>query len=96
MASAFERLAQSVLRHLGQDAFLLAGAVSTPVRANVEHDVQLQGPYEDGAFTREVVTVPASAGARTGDRVQVDGATYLLDGAIATNGFLSRFTATKL
>lgn len=96
MTGAFERLAKSVLRHLGQDALLLSGASSTPVRANVEHDVLMQGPYDDGAFVREVVTVPTGAGAKQGDRVQLGADVYQLDGAIATNGYLSRFTATKV
>jgi hypothetical protein len=56
MAGAFERLAQSVLRHLGQDAFLLSGADTTTTRVNVEYAVAMAGPYDDGAFQRDGAT----------------------------------------
>lgn len=96
MAGAFERLAQSVLRHLGQDAFLLVGATSTPTRVNIEHAVAMAGPYDDGAFPRDVATLPAAAKAKLGDSVQIGTDVYLLDGVISTNGQLHRFTVTKV
>ena len=96
MAGAFERLATSVLRHLGQDAFLLVGAISTPTRANIEFGVAMAGPYDDGAFPRDVATVPAALRAKLGDRLTVGLDTYLLDGVVSTNGYLHRFTVTKV
>lgn len=95
MAGAFERLAQSVLRHLGQDAFLLSGADTTTTRVNVEYAVAMAGPYDDGAFQRDVATLPANLRAKLGDRLTIDGATYILDGVVSTNGHLHRFTIIK-
>lgn len=95
MPGAFERLAQSVLRHLGQDAFLLSGADTTPTRANIEHAVALAGPYDDGAFPRDVATLSAALGAKLGDRLRIGSDTYTLDGVVATNGYLHRFTVIK-
>ena len=63
MRGAFERLAKSVLNRLGQDAFLVSGASTTPCRANVEHGVQVAGAYDDavfgvhGLFTSAVFTI---------------------------------------
>ena len=96
MSGAFERLATSVLRHLGQDAFLLVGATSTPTRVNIEFGVSMSGPYDDGAFSRDVATLPSAAGAKLGDRLQLGSGTYLLDGVVSTNGYLHRFTVTKV
>lgn len=96
MSGAFERLATSVLRHLGQDAFLLVGATSTPTRVNLEFGINMAGPYDDGAFPRDVATLPSAAGAKLGDRVLIGSTTYLLDGTISTNGYLHRFTVTKV
>ena len=96
MAGAFERLATSVLRHLGQDAFLLVGATSTPTRANIEFGVAMAGPYDDGAFPRDVATLPAALKAKLGDSVQVGTDIYQLDGVISTNGYLHRFTVVKV
>lgn len=96
MAGAFERLAQSVLRHLGQDAFLLVGVTSTPVRVNIERAVNMYGPYDDGAMPRDVATLPSSAGAKLRDQIQVGGDTYVLDGNVSDNGQLARFIVTKV
>ena len=57
MSGAFERLAKSVLNRLGQDAFLVSGASTTPCRANVEHGVQVAGAYDDAVFNRDVATL---------------------------------------
>ena len=96
MAGAFERLAQSVLRHLGQDAFLLVGATSTPTRANIEYGVMMAGQFDDGAFPRDVASVPAALEAKLGDRLQVGAKTFALDGKVSNNGQLARFTVVEI
>lgn len=92
MSGAFERLAKSVLNRLGQDAFLVSGASTTPCRANVEHGVQVAGAYDDAVFNRDVATLDRALGAKVGDTLQHPSGDYKLDGMLADNGFTVRFT----
>ena len=92
MSGAFERLAKSVLNRLGQDAFLVSGASTTPCRANVEHGVQVAGAYDDAVFNRDVATLDRALGAKVGDTLQHPSVNYKLDGMLADNGFTVRFT----
>lgn len=92
MRGAFERLAKSVLNRLGQDAFLVSGASTTPCRANVEHGVQVAGAYDDAVFNRDVATLDRALGAQVGDTLQHPSGNYKLDGMLADNGFTVRFT----
>lgn len=92
MRGAFERLAKSVLNRLGQDAFLVSGASTTPCRANVEHGVQVAGAYDDAVFNRDVATLDRALGAKVGDTLQHPSGNYKLDGLLADNGFTVRFT----
>jgi len=92
MRGAFERLAKSVLNRLGQDAFLVSGASTTPCRANVEHGVQVAGAYDDAVFNRDVATLDRALGAKVGDTLQHPSGNYKLDGMLADNGFTVRFT----
>lgn len=92
MSGAFERLAKSVLNRLGQDAFLVSGASTTPCRANVEHGVQVAGAYDDAVFNRDVATLDRALGAKVGDTLQHPSGKYKLDGMLADNGFTVRFT----
>jgi len=92
MSGAFERLAKSVLNRLGQDAFLVSGASTTPCRANVEHGVQVAGAYDDAVLNRDVATLDRALGAKVGDTLQHPSGNYKLDGMLADNGFTVRFT----
>lgn len=92
MRGAFERLAKSVLNRLGQDAFLVSGASTTPCRANVEHGVQVAGAYDDAVFNRDVATLDRALGAKVGDTLRHPSGNYKLDGMLADNGFTVRFT----
>lgn len=92
MSGAFERLAKSVLNRLGQDAFLVSGASTTPCRANVEHGVQVAGAYDDAVFNRDVATLDRALSAKVGDTLQHPSGNYKLDGMLADNGFTVRFT----
>ena len=92
MRGAFERLAKSVLNRLGQDAFLVSGAATTPCRVNVEHGVQVAGAYDDAVFNRDVATLDRALGAKVGDTLQHPSGNYKLDGMLADNGFTVRFT----
>jgi hypothetical protein len=93
MPGAFERLAKSVLNRLGQDALLLSGADSTPCRVNVEHGVQVTGPYGDAVFERSVATFDkAAVTPRSGDRLEHPDGNYTLDGLLADNGYTLRYT----
>ena len=92
MSGAFERLAKSVLNRLGQDAFLVSGASTTPCRANVEHGVQVAGAYDDAVFNHDVATLDRALDAKVGDTLQHPSGNYKLDGVLADNGFTVRFT----
>lgn len=94
MPGAFERLAKSVLNRLGQDAFLVSGptAVFTPCKANIEFGVQVEGPYSDGVFSRDIATLDISVGAKVGDILKHPKGDYVLDGVLTENGYTVRFT----
>ena len=92
MGGAFERLAASVLNRLGQDAFLLSGATTTPCRANIEFGVQITGPYEDAVFFRDIASLDKRIGAKVGDTLQHPSGNYKLDGLLSDNGYVVRFT----
>lgn len=96
MSGAFERLAKSVLNHLGQDALLVSGATSKTVRVNIEFGVQVQGSYDDAVFERDIATLAVSDGARLGDTLQHPLGTYKLDGVLNNNGYVQRFTVQKV
>ena len=91
MAGAFERLAQSVLNRLGQDAFLLDGAITIPCRANLEHGVQVAGAFDDAVFSRTVVTLSKSVGARQGMELHHPEGVYVLEPLLTENGHTQRF-----
>ena len=92
MGGAFERLGKSVLRHLGQDAFLLQGATSIPTRVNVERGVELMGQYNDAVMLRDVASIGAALQTKVGDRLQHPMGNYVLDGLLLNNGQIMRFT----
>ena len=94
MSKAFDRLAESVLRRLGQDAFLHSGTTTKPCRVNVERGVLMAGYYQDAMFHRDIVTLDSTVGAQVGDRVelQATGAVLVLDAVLADSGRLARFT----
>lgn len=95
MSGAFERLAKSVLNRLGQDALLVSGVTTKTVRANIEFGVQMQGPYDDAVFERDIATLAVSDGARTGDVLQHPAGNFVLDGLMSNNGYVQRFTVQK-
>lgn len=93
MAGAFERLAKSVLRRLGKDAFLHSGATITPCRVNIEHGVQTTGEYGDAVFERSVATLHlAEVSPKQGDILVHPDGTYELDGKMQANGQTVRYT----
>lgn len=94
-SGAFGRLAKSVLNRLGQDALLVSGGTSKTVRVNIEFGVQMQGPYDDAVFERDIATLAVSDGARTGDRLETPSGAFVLDGKMSDNGYLQRFTVQR-
>ena len=108
MIPAFQRLKQSVLAVLGEDA-LFNG--TTPTRINVEFDVQFDG-YSDSAaanrgdlaLARDVATIDVDLAPKIGDRFQfVDKATGLpagpvhkLDKYVDSNGVTKRFIVLRV
>lgn len=92
MSGAFERLARSVLTRLGEDASLVSGLVTTTVRANIEHGVQVTGSYDDAVMLRDILTLEKSAGAKVGDTLIHPEGTYRIDGLLLNNGYTQRFT----
>lgn len=96
MSGAFGRLAKSVLSRLGQDALLVSGGTSKAVRVNIEFGVQMQGPYDDAVFERDIATLAVSDGARAGDKLVAPSGSFVLDGKMSDNGYLQRFTVQKV
>lgn len=106
MISAFERMTQSVLTVLGEDA-LFNGVMRC--RINIEYDVQFAGiegeqaQYRgDISLPRDVATVPASVTPTVGKTfrfVDTDGTptgpTYRLDKLVDANGYTKRFIVLK-
>ena len=93
------RLAEGVLRHMGQDA-IFRGTIAT--RASIEHGVETMG-FEGGqAFLKSVVTLPKALNPKAGDTLVVGAltsgsfmpaASYIIDGpAVHDNGSLVRHT----
>ena len=90
---AFGRLAKSVLRRLGQDAFLHSGVTITPCRVNIEHGVQTTGEYSDAVFERDVATFDlAEVQPKSGDTLVHPEGAYKLDGKLQDNGYTTRYT----
>lgn len=93
MPGAFERLAKSVLLHLGKDALLLSGGTSTPCKANIEHAVQVAGAFDDAVFERTVATFDKTeVRPRAGDRLEHPDGNFTLDGLLSDSGYAVRFT----
>jgi hypothetical protein len=90
---AFARLAKSVLRHHGKDAFLHSGVTVTPCRVAVEHGVQVTGEYGDAVFERDVATLDLSVvQPRSGDTLVHPDGTYKLDGKLQDTAYTTRYT----
>lgn len=93
MIGAQERLARSVLRHLGQDAFLVQGTTRTPTRINVQRGVEIMGQFSDAVMLRDIALIDARLKPKVGDLIEHPRAgVYVLDGVIENNGFTMRFT----
>ena len=93
---AFERLAKSVLRRLGQDALLISGATVTPCRVNIEHGVQVTGSFNDAVFERDVATFDTSEVTPTeGNTLEHPAGRYRLDSKMQDVGVLVRYTLVK-
>lgn len=93
MPGVFGRLAKSVLRRLGQDAFLHSGVSILPCRVNIEHGVQVTGEYGDATFERDVATFDLSeVQPKQGDGLVHPDGNYKLDGLLQNNGYTVRYT----
>lgn len=93
MLDAFTRASQSILRLLGQDAFLRGEG---PYRINIEHGVQVVGDDNQFVGDRSVATIPDSLAPKTGDTLQHPDGTYRLDGIYQRNGVNTRFVLLKV
>lgn len=93
MQRAFGRLAKSVLRRLGQDAFLLSGAHTTPCRVNLEYGVQTAGPFNDAVLERTIASFDSGAvDPKIGDVLNHPDGSFKLDGKLQDAGYYVRFT----
>lgn len=84
--SAFQRMTQSVLSLLGQDAFL---RTTVPCKVNVEKSVQVT--VDDMIYERDVATIDNALNPTVGDRLSHPFGEYVLDRRFQNNGYSSRF-----
>lgn len=101
MLDAFRDMAQGILDVLGEDAFF--NGATTPVKINVQHDVQLDGigaldaqRDADMVFVRDVASISASLSPKIGDRFVQNGVTYRLEFPVKKDGALLRFVVMKV
>lgn len=90
MIDAFRRMGQGVLNVLGEDAFF--DGSPTPVKINIEHGVQVQDHNDQNSIVeRDVATISAELGPRSGKTFTQDGKTWRLEARIQDNGINPRF-----
>lgn len=101
MLDLFSDAAEGILDLIGEDAFL-AGA-STPIKINVEHDVQLTGIGGDQAqykgdlvANRDVATIHARHNPLSGQTYVMGGSAYRLEYLVEDNEAVRRFVIMKL
>lgn len=93
MLAAFQRMSESLLTILGQEAFLRDGE---PCRVNIEHGVQTIGEDETTVITRSVATVSQTMNPKVGDRLVHPDGIYRLDAIHAKSGVNQRFIILPL
>ena len=102
MIGAFERMTQSILAVLGEDA-LFNGVV--PCKINIEHDVQFAGIDHEAAQYRGDITVAKDVATIANTVNPVLGQTftmvtggqrYKLDKYVDQNGYSKRFVVMKV
>lgn len=98
MISAFERMTQSVLAVLGEDA-LFNGVM--PCKINIERDVLFAGmdgttQYNgDMTVAKDVATIANSVNPALGNTFTMAGQTYKLDKYVDQNGYSKRYIVLK-
>lgn len=85
-SSAFERMTQSVLFLLGQDAFLRQ---TVPCRVNIERSVQVT--IDDMVYERDVATIANQHAPAVGDRLTHPFGEYILDRKFKDTGYSTQF-----
>ena len=102
MISAFQRMTQSVLAVLGEDA-LFDGV--TPCKINIEYDVQFAGLDHEAAqyrgditVAKDVATIAYSLNPTLGKTFIMvgSGQRYKLDKFVDQNGYSKRFVVLKV
>lgn len=84
--SAFQRMTNSVLALLGEDAFL---RTTVPCKVNVERSVQVT--LDDAVYERDVATINNDLNPAVGDRLTHPFGEFVLDRRFQNNGYSSRF-----
>lgn len=99
MIPAFQRMSESILFALGEDA-LFDGATVTE-RVNIEHGVQLAGIDGDRAeyrgdliVDRDIATVHRFH--RVGEKFNLGGVRYRLESLVQDNGVNKRFVVMEI
>lgn len=82
----FQRMSQSVLTLLGQDAVLRG---SEPCKVNVEKGVQVS--IDDMIYERDVATISNSLSPAVGDSLDHPFGEFTLDRKLQNNGYNTRF-----
>lgn len=97
----FTRMSAMVLKTFGKPSYFNGG--STPVKINIEHNVQLAGMgAEQAAYrgdyvaNRDVATIESSLNPEIGDRFVQDGVQYRLEALVKDNGVNRRFVVSRV
>lgn len=96
MKQALLRATQRVLSRAGEDSVLRGEIVDPPIRAHIEHDVEMSDGMGNVMFAQLVVSIASSLNPQSGDSFSQDGVDYKLDAKIADNGYTSRFVLVKV
>ena len=101
MLDLFSEMAEGILDELGEDAFYDVGY--TPIKANIEHGVQLAGiDSEQAAYrgdlvaNRDAVTISLRHNPVAGRCFVLGSKTYRLEFLVEDNGVTRRFVITEV
>ena len=101
MLDLFREMAEGILDNLGEDAFYDGGL--TPIKINIEHDVQLGGiGGEQAAYrgdlvaNRDVATILIKHNPQVGKSFVQNGKTYRLEFPVEDNGVTRRFVILEI
>lgn len=98
MTSAFSRMSERILAHLGEDSVLRGESPVPPRKISVKHGVQFTG-YGSGTVasngdlvvSKSVATIQVADNPQVGDTLVHSGVPYVLDVLHTDNGYTRQF-----